>query len=138
MLLLALCATLVHISCMAFETIERRAPARNRSSATGKGVVIQSQIKAKRLNRLVARVSSADKAIISQGAALAGQSVGSFIVSEARKAALQTIESRERIVLNATESRRFIEALLTPPRPLTSRMRKAMQAYKTLVQSDMD
>ena len=38
--------------------------------------------------RLVARVSGADKAIIAKAAALAGQSVGSFVVSQARKAAL--------------------------------------------------
>ena len=45
--------------------------------------------------------------------------------AEARKAALQTIEIRERIVLTAEESRRFVEALLAPPRPPTERMKRA-------------
>jgi uncharacterized protein (DUF1778 family) len=88
--------------------------------------------------RLVARVTADDKAVIARAAALAGQSVGSFIVTEARKAALQTIESRERIILNAEQSRRFVEALLAPPRPPTKRMIEAMRAYKATVKSDLD
>ena len=78
-----------------------------------------TQRRAQKRERLVARVTVEDKAVIAHAAALAGQSVGSFMVAEARKAALQTIEIRERIVLNAQESRRFVEALLAPPRGLT-------------------
>lgn len=88
--------------------------------------------------RLVARVTAEDKAVIAHAAALAGQSVGSFMVAETRKAALQTIETRERIVLNAEESRRFVAALLAPPRPPTRRMIAAMRAYKATVKSDLD
>lgn len=88
--------------------------------------------------RLVARVSAEDKLIISQAAAMSGQSLGSFIVSQARKAAEQTIEARERIVLNAEQSRRFVEALLAPPRPPTKKMLEAMRAYKATVKSDLD
>ena len=94
--------------------------------------------KAQKRERLVARVSVEDKAIISQAAAIAGQSVGSFILSEARKAAVQTIESRQRIVLNVAQSRRLVEALLAPPRPPTPRMIAAMRAYKATVKSDLD
>lgn len=88
--------------------------------------------------RLVARVSAEDKAIISQAAAIAGQSVGSFLLSEARKAAVETLEARQRIVLNAVQSRRLVEALLAPPRPPTKRMVAAMRAYKSTVKSDLD
>jgi uncharacterized protein (DUF1778 family) len=88
--------------------------------------------------RLVARVSAEDKAIISQAAAIAGQSVGSFMLAEARKAAVQTLETRQRIVLNAAQSRRLVEALLAPPRPPTKRMIAAMRAYKATVKSDLD
>jgi uncharacterized protein (DUF1778 family) len=87
--------------------------------------------------RLVARVSAEDKAIISQAAAIAGQSVGSFILSEARKAAVQTLESRQRILLNAEQSRRLVEALLAPPRPPTSRMKRALELYRKTVISDV-
>ena len=75
--------------------------------------------RAQKRERLVARVTAEDKAVIVHAAALAGQSVGSFMVAEARKAALSTIKTRERIVLNAEQSRRFVEALLAPPRPPT-------------------
>ncbi len=47
-------------------------------------------------------------------------------------------QSCERIVLDAEESRRFVEALLAPPRPPTPRMLAAMRAYKASVKSDLD
>jgi uncharacterized protein (DUF1778 family) len=87
--------------------------------------------------RLVARVTADDKAVIAHAAALAGQSVGGFMVAEARKAALQTIETRERIVLNAEESRRFVAALLAPPRPPTERMKRSLKLYRQTVISDV-
>ena len=88
--------------------------------------------------RLVARVSSEDKAIIAQAAAIAGQSVGSFILAEARKAAVQTLETRQRIVLNAQQSRRLVDALLAPPRPATERMKRALKLYRKTVVSDVN
>jgi uncharacterized protein (DUF1778 family) len=86
--------------------------------------------------RLVARVTLEDKAVIAHAAALAGQSVGSFMVAEARKAALHTIETRERIVLNAQESRRFVDALLAPVRPPTERMKRSLRLYREAVRSN--
>ena len=97
-----------------------------------------TQRRPQKRERLVARVTAEDKAIISQAAAIAGQSVGSFILSEARKAAVQTLETRQRILLNAEQSRRLVEALLAPPRPPTPRMIAAMRAYKATVKSDLD
>ena len=88
--------------------------------------------------RLVARVTADDKAVIAHAAALTGQSVGSFIIAEARKSALQTIETRERIVLNSHESRRFVAALLAPPRPPTARMKRALKLYRETVISDVN
>jgi len=88
--------------------------------------------------RLVARVSPEDKAIIAQAAAIAGQSVGSFILSEARKAAVQTLETRQRIVLNARQSRRLVDALLAPPRPPAERMKRAQTLYRKTVVSDVN
>jgi uncharacterized protein (DUF1778 family) len=88
--------------------------------------------------RLVARATAEDKAIISQAAAIADQSVGSFILSEARKAAEKPLENRQPIVLNLEQSRRLVEALLAPPRPPTKRMIAAMRAYKATVKSDLD
>lgn len=88
--------------------------------------------------RLVARVSSADKAVIMKAASLAGQSVGSFVVAQARKAALETLESHDRVVLNAEQSRRFVEALLAKPAAPTAKMREAMKLSRSKVTSDLD
>ena len=94
--------------------------------------------KAQKRERLVARVSCEDKAIISQAAAIAGQSVGSFVLAEARKAAVQTLETRQRILLSAAQSRRLVEALLAPPRPPTERMQRALKLYRKTVISDVN
>jgi uncharacterized protein (DUF1778 family) len=94
--------------------------------------------RAQKSQRLVARVSAEDKEIITQAAVMAGQSVGSFMLSEARKAALETLEARHRIVLNAEQSRRLVEALLAPPRPPTERMKRAMELYRKTVRSDVN
>lgn len=96
-----------------------------------------TQSRPQKRERLVARITSDDKAVIAHAAILAGQSLGSFMVSEALKAAVQTIETRERIVLNAAESRRFVEALLAPPGPPTARMKRSLKLYRQTVISDV-
>lgn len=98
-------------------------------------------VKSKRLakgGRLVARVSDSDKAIIVKAAALAGQSVGGFVVAQARRAALETVETHERIALNSEQSRRFVESLLAKPPAPTARMREAMKLSRARVTSDLD
>ncbi|HEY9249120.1 MAG TPA: DUF1778 domain-containing protein [Rariglobus sp.] len=100
-------------------------------------VIIKSK-KVAKSGRLVARVSSADKAVITKAATLAGQPVGSFVVAQARKAALETLETHDRIVLSTEQSRRFVEALLAEPAPPTARMREAMKLSRTKVTSDLD
>ncbi|MGZ8939874.1 MAG: type II toxin-antitoxin system TacA family antitoxin [Limisphaerales bacterium] len=95
-------------------------------------------VRAQKRERLVARVSLEDKQIITRAAVMAGQSVGSFMLSEARKAALASLEARHRIILNAEQSRRFVEALLAPPRPPTERMKRALKLYRETVISDVN
>ncbi len=87
--------------------------------------------------RLVARVSADDKAIISQAAAISGQSIGSYLLSEARKAAVLAIEGRQRIVLNIQQSRRLVKALLAPVRPPTRRIKRAIELHRKTVISDV-
>ncbi len=100
--------------------------------------VTSERLQTRKRERLVARVSAEDKAIISQAAAIAGQSVGSFILSEARKAAMLTLETRQRIVLNLEQSRRLVDALLAPPKPPTERMKRALKLYRKTVISDVN
>lgn len=91
-----------------------------------------------KVDRLVARISPDDKTLIARAAALSGQSLASFVLAQARKAALDTLATRERIVLNAAQSRRFVEALLAPPRPPSPALLEAAQAYRATVKSDLD
>jgi len=101
-------------------------------------IATQQRSIAQKTERLVARVSSEDKEIIAKAAAIAGQSLGGFILSEARKAAVQTLETRQRVVLNAEQSRRLVDALLAPPRPATARMKRALKLYRATVTSDVN
>lgn len=94
--------------------------------------------RSRKIGRLVARISPDDKAMIAWAAALAGQSVGGFVLAQARKAALETLEARERIMLNAAQSRRFVEALLAPPRAPSPALLEAARAYRATVKSDLD
>jgi uncharacterized protein (DUF1778 family) len=94
-------------------------------------------LRSPKVERLVARISPDDKAIIVRAAALAGQSVGSFVLAQARRAALDTIETRERIVISTAQSRRFVEALLARPRPPSPALLEAARAYRATVKSDL-
>ena len=89
-------------------------------------------------DRLVARVSHEDKAVITKGAMLAGQSVGGFLLEHARKAASMLIQDRNIIRLNEEESRRLVGALLAPPRPPTEAMKRALKQYRETVISDVN
>lgn len=91
----------------------------------------------RKAERLVARITPADKALIERAATRSGQSVASFVVSVARTAAAETLATHERIELNAEQSRRFVEALLAPPRAPSARMKRAMRLYRRTVTSNV-
>ena len=84
-------------------------------------------------DRLVARITPEDKLLITRAATLVGQSVGSFVLTQARKAALTEIQTRERILLNAGQSRRFVEALLGPARRPPAAVTGAYADYRATV-----
>ena len=86
--------------------------------------------------RLFARVSTADKRLIEKAAALSGQSVGAFVLAQARSAATELVEEHSVIKLNREESRRLVKALLAPPRPPTEAMKRALKLYRETVISD--
>jgi uncharacterized protein (DUF1778 family) len=102
-----------------------------------RSAIAPSKSKAKD-TRLFARVSSADKRLIEKAAALKGQSVGAFVITQARNAASELIEEHSLIKLNREESRRFVKALLAPPRPPTEAMKRALKVYRETVISDVN
>ena len=88
--------------------------------------------------RFVARVTRADKQIFRQAASLEGRSMATFVIAHARQAAEEVIARRKVIRLGAEDSRRFVEALLAPPRPPAPRMLESIRLYRKSVKSDLD
>ena len=83
--------------------------------------------------RLVARISPSEKA-----AELEGRKVAPFAVTHLVNRARKIIQEAETIRLNESESRRFMEALLAPPRKATPEFKRAFKAYRESVLSDVN
>ncbi len=86
-------------------------------------------------SRLVARISRVDKDVITRAAALKGESVASFVLSQAREAATRLLQEQNEVRLNQEETRRLLDALLTPPEP-TEALRQAIKRHRETVISD--
>ena len=90
-----------------------------------------------KVERFVARVTPADKRIFREAASLEGRSMATFVIAHAREAAEEIITRRKTIRLDTGASRRFVEALLAPPRPPTARMKRALKLHRQTVISDV-
>lgn len=88
--------------------------------------------------RLVARISPSEKALIERAAQLEGRKVAPFAVTHLVNRARKIIQEAESIRLNEEESGIFLEALLAPPREPTPEFRKAYRAYRDTVVSDVN
>ena len=92
-------------------------------------------LKEPKSQRFVARVTVADKQLFRKAAALEGRSLAKFITLHTREVARQVINQSNLIQLDADQSRRFVEALLAPPRPPTAALKRAMARYRRDVTS---
>jgi uncharacterized protein (DUF1778 family) len=79
--------------------------------------------------RLEARITAEQKALIQRAAELEGRSVTDYVISSVQDAAKRTIEAHEIVALGAADSRAFVDALLDPP-PLNARLRDSMRRYR--------
>jgi uncharacterized protein (DUF1778 family) len=82
-----------------------------------------------RRERLEARVSAEQKALLQRAADLQGRTLSDFIIGSAQRAAEEIIREHTVITLTAQDSRAFVEALLNPPAP-NERLRAAAARYK--------
>jgi uncharacterized protein (DUF1778 family) len=87
----------------------------------------------RRSDRLVARITPEEKSLLARAAALEGASVASFVVSHVRDAAQEVIRRHNSIQLSESESKRFMEALLTTPKKQTMRFARAKKLYQETV-----
>lgn len=67
--------------------------------------------------RIEARVSAEQKALLRRAANLQGRSLSDFIIDSAQRAAEEIIHEHTVITLTEQDSDAFIEALLHPPAP---------------------
>ena len=85
-----------------------------------------------RRERIEARLTAEQKALVARAAALEGVSISSFIVQRALLSAARTVEQHELVRLSADDSRRIAEALLDPPEP-TPALTDAVRRYRELL-----
>jgi len=79
--------------------------------------------------RFEARITSDQKALFLQAAAITGRSMTDFVVSSAHEVAMRTVREHESMTLTARDRKAFVEALLKAPAP-GKRLRKAADRYK--------
>ncbi len=87
---------------------------------------------ASRQERIEARLTKEQKALVARAAALEGLSISSFIVQRAVDSAVRAIERHEVVRLSAEDSRRIAEALLDPPEP-TPALKDAARRYREVM-----
>lgn len=86
----------------------------------------------RRSERLEARVTAEQKALIEHAAALEGRSITDFVLASVQDAAKRAIAEHEVIRLSVRDSQAFVEALLNPREP-SERMRERVALYKALI-----
>jgi len=79
--------------------------------------------------RLEARITADQKALIQRAAELEGRSVTDYVIGSVQDAARRTVEAHEVIVLSAADSRAFVDALLDPP-PVNARLKDSVRRYR--------
>ena len=85
----------------------------------------------RRAERLEARVTAEQKALIEHAAALQGRSITDFVVTSVQDAAKKAIEDHQIIRLTLEDSRVFAEALINPPEP-NERLRETVRRYNEI------
>jgi uncharacterized protein (DUF1778 family) len=84
-----------------------------------------------RRERLEARITPEQKALLQRAADLTGRSLTDFVVSSAQAAAEEAIERQHVINLSARDSLIFAEAILNPAEP-NENLRAAARRYREL------
>jgi uncharacterized protein (DUF1778 family) len=69
-----------------------------------------------RAERLEARITMSQKALIEHAAALQGRSVTDFVLSSVQEAAAKAIDEHQRLTLSVRDGRAFVQALMAPRR----------------------
>lgn len=98
-----------------------------------KAYIFFMAVKEPKTQRFVARVSAADKDLFQKAAAIEGRSMAKFIITHVREVARDIVQQNSQIQLSSLESRRFVEALLAPPRKPNNALKEAIARYRKQV-----
>lgn len=90
---------------------------------------VNTRINQARTERLEARITRGQKALLEQAAELQGKTLSGFIVQAASEMAMRVVQECQTITLTAQEQAIFVEALLNPPAP-GPRLRSAARRYR--------
>ena len=88
-----------------------------------------SKLGRSRSERLEARVTAEQKALIERAAALQGRTVTDFVLVSVQEAARRAIEDHGQLELSVRDSEAFVEALLNP-KPVNERLRETVRRYR--------
>ena len=78
--------------------------------------------------RVEARVSAEEKALLEEAARRQGQTLSAFLIASAHEAAVRTIETYALFSLAREDQKAFVEALLNPDEP-GPRLKRAAHRY---------
>lgn len=84
--------------------------------------------------RLEARLSSEQKALLLRASSLEGRTLTDFVVASAQSAAMETIRRHELVELTARDSLALAEAVADPAAP-GERLRRAARRHRELIGS---
>jgi uncharacterized protein (DUF1778 family) len=93
---------------------------------------VSTAVKETKRQRVEARVTPEQRALIQRAADLTGRSLTDFIVSSVQAAAEEAIRERNVIFLSAEDSRVFAEAVLNPGEP-NKHLRAAARDYRAWI-----
>ena len=84
----------------------------------------------RKTQRLVARISRGDKALLRRAASIEGRTLATFVMAHAVAEAKRLVNEQEVIRLNAEESRLFVQSLLAAPRSPNQALKRAIARYR--------
>lgn len=87
---------------------------------------------ATKTERLAARVTPRQKALLQRAADLTGRSLTDFVIASAEAAAEETVRTRQVIELTVRDTEVLVGALLNPPKP-NEALRAAARRYREFV-----
>jgi len=93
----------------------------------------QAQESSGKKERLEARITAEQKALIERAAAYEGRTLSDFVVTTVQEAAKAVIQEHEILQLDPSQSRAFVERLLHPREPNEALQRAAKEYRRRVV-----